>query len=97
MAFELGVHRHELGHHVGELCEFDLEHALFGPCSAGEDIENQLGSVDNFSAERFFKVSLLHPADLTVDKDHVGFEVGGDYGDFFDFSGAYERSFVGSV
>jgi hypothetical protein len=74
-----------------------LEHAFFGPCSAGEDIENQLGSVDNFSAKRFFKVSLLHPADLTVDKDHVRFEVGGDYGDFFDFSGAYERSFVGSV
>ena len=59
----------ELGHfnspprqarqHVIELGEFDLELAFLGAGVAGEDVENELGAVDDAGVDGFLDVALL--------------------------------------
>ena len=47
---------------VVELREFDLQLAFPGPRAAGEDIEDQLGAVEDFTVERLFEIALLGAA-----------------------------------
>jgi hypothetical protein len=54
------------------LGEFDLEHAFTSSRAACKDVEDELGAVDDFTAQTIFEVSLLGTADLAIDEDEVG-------------------------
>ena len=61
---------------VLELGELDLELALGGPGVAGEDVEDDLGAVDDRDLERRSSVALLARGELVVARDHVRVELG---------------------
>ena len=54
---------------VVQLGEFHLQAAFPGVGARGEDIENQLGSIDDFRVERLFQVALLGGSQVVVE-DH---------------------------
>ena len=51
------------GNKVAELSEFDLKMSFARAGTPGEDVEDQLGAVDNAAIEGFFKIALLRTAD----------------------------------
>src|SRR5205823_6923929 len=57
---------------VLELRELDLELALGAHGVLGEDVEDQLRSVDHARLERILERTLLHRAELVVDEQHLG-------------------------
>ena len=61
---------------VLELGELDLELALGADGVLGEDVEDQLGAVDDPRRERVLERALLGRVELVVDDQHVGAAVG---------------------
>src|SRR5262249_19293873 len=57
---------------VLELGELDLEFPLGADRVLGEDVEDQLGAVDDARAELVLQVSLLHRVELVVDEEALG-------------------------
>jgi hypothetical protein len=66
-----------------------------GGRAAGEDIQNQRGSVDDHDVEGAFEVALLGRGEIVVDHDHVVRDVGAPLLDLFQLAladvGAGER------
>ena len=57
---------------VLELRELDLELPLGAPRVLREDVEDQLGAVDDAGLERVLEGALLRRAELVVDEEHLG-------------------------
>ena len=57
---------------VFELRQLDLELALGGDGVLGEDVEDQLGAIDDAGLERILERALLNRRDLVVDDQDVG-------------------------
>ena len=59
VARQVGPHPLEPGQRVFELRQLDLEVGLVGPGVGGEDVEDDLGAVDDLDAERLLQVARL--------------------------------------
>ena len=57
---------------VLELRDLHLELALGAHRMLGEDVEDQLGAIDNARLERVFQGALLRRSELVVDEQHLG-------------------------
>ena len=57
---------------VLELRDFHLELALGAHRMLGEDVEDQLGAIDDARLERVFQGALLRRRELVVDEQHLG-------------------------
>ena len=74
-AAELGHFRSaagEPGQHVFQLGELDLKLAFAGAGVAGEDIQNELGPVDDTTGQLPFKIAQLRRSKVVVEEDEVG-------------------------
>jgi hypothetical protein len=56
------------------LRQLDLELGLAGLGSCGEDVENQLATVEDFGLDNFFKLANLAGREVVVEDYDVGFE-----------------------
>ncbi len=56
---------------VLELGELDLELPLGAGCMLGEDVEDQLGAVDDPGGEGVLERTLLHGVELVVDDEYL--------------------------
>ena len=61
---------------VLELRELDLELALGAPRVLREDVEDQLGPVDDTQLERVLEASLLARVEVVVDDQRLGARAG---------------------
>jgi hypothetical protein len=68
------------------LSEFDRESGFVGLSVGCEDIEDQFGSVDDFRADGFLKVSCLGWCQIVIEQNDVSFEVFDEHSELFDFS-----------
>jgi hypothetical protein len=77
---------------VFELCQLDLPPALARPCTAREDVEDQLCAIDDFALEPILELAELSRRQFVIDDDDsdVGFSAGGSQ--TRDFASADERS-----
>ena len=57
---------------VLELRELDLQLALGAPCVLGEDVEDQLGAVDDSRLQSVLERTLLGRSELVVREEHLG-------------------------
>ncbi len=62
----------EAGQRVDELGQLDLELALVRPGPLGEDVEDDLGPVEDLDLDLVLEVLLLGGVEVTVEDDHVG-------------------------
>src|SRR5437868_11087316 len=65
----LGAMSGEPRQHVVELRQLDLQPAFPGACTAGEDIENDLGAVDDLDPKLLFEIALLSRCQVAVEDD----------------------------
>ena len=72
----------EAGEDVLELGEFHLQAAFSSAGSAGEDIEDELGAVDDANADGPFQIALLGGGKVVIKDDDVGL---GGFGIFLEF------------
>jgi succinyl-diaminopimelate desuccinylase len=79
---------------VFELCQLDLELPLGASRMLREDVEDQLGAVDDPGLQRVFERSLLWGAELTVDEEHLGGRTRKGLLELRQLSLAHERSYV---
>lgn len=82
---------------VLELSVLDLQLAFARACPLGEDIEDELGSIDNAGVELGFDVAELGGAELVVEDDEIGLAGFDRSGEFFEFAFADEVGPVGHV
>jgi hypothetical protein len=68
------------------LSEFDRESGFVGLSVGCEDIEDLFGSVDDFCADGFLKVSCLGWCQIVIEQNDVSFEVFDEHSELFDFS-----------
>ena len=85
----------EPGQHVFKLGELDLELAFPSAGVAGEDVEDELGAVDDAAGQGVFEVAKLGGREVVIDEDDGGVSGGGDSGDFFDFAAAEQGRGIG--
>jgi hypothetical protein len=71
--------------------ELNLKPAFAGSGALGEDVEDDLRTVDDRQLERFFEPPLLAWRELVVKHDQTGTPVGRQLANFLDFPGADER------
>ncbi len=86
----------EAGQHVFELGEFDLEFARTGLGALGEDVEDDLGAIDDVDADLGFEVAGLDRGKVAVEDDEVCADGLGVEGDFLDFAFADDGLGVGT-
>jgi succinyl-diaminopimelate desuccinylase len=79
---------------VLELRELDLELPLRAPSVLREDVEDQLGAVDNPRLQCIFERSLLCRAELVVDEEHLASGVSEGLLELRQLSLADERSYI---
>src|SRR3990172_1533653 len=72
LALELGVQRHQLGQQVRELGQFDLKLPLPRAGAPGENVQDQLSSVHDSTADAFGQVAGLNGVQFRVDYHDVG-------------------------
>ncbi len=53
------------------MCEFHLQAAFPGTRAAGEDIEDQLRSIDYLDPDFFLQIALLRRRKVLIEDDHV--------------------------
>ena len=70
--FEVLPHPPHARQVVFELSELDLELALGAARMLGEDVEDQLGAIDDPCGQRIFEPALLGRAELVVDEQGLG-------------------------
>jgi hypothetical protein len=87
----------EAGQQIIELRQLHLKPALARPGARREEIEDELGAVEDFGAEPVFEVSLLSGSQVAVEQDGVGCGGFDRSFDFGDFAGADESGGFGSV
>jgi len=71
-SFEVLPHTSHARQVVLELGQFDLELALGGDRVLGEDVENELGAIDDPRFQRVLETALLRRSELVVDDQHLG-------------------------
>src|SRR5262249_40409523 len=71
-ALEMLPLAHEARQEVGELGQLDLQLALHGARTLGEDVEDERGAVDDLEAERAAEVALLHGRERIVGDHEIG-------------------------
>jgi len=96
----------ELGHgfaaageareHVFKLREFDLELALAGAGVAGEDVEDQLGSVEDAAGKRGLEIAQLGGREVVVEENQIGLDGRGQGSDLLDLAGTDESGRIGT-
>ncbi len=57
---------------VIQLRQFHLQAAFASARARGENIQDELGAVDDFGVQRLFQVALLGGGEVVVEDDHVG-------------------------
>ena len=70
--------------------KLDLQRALAGARAPPEDFQNQSGAVDDFGAESFFKIALLHRRQGAIDHDEADVLLPNPGGDVVHLAGADE-------
>lgn len=85
---EVGPHALEAGHGVLELGEFDLELGLVGAGAGGEDVEDDLGAVDDLDLEGLFEVAGLGGSEIVVEEGEVGLVGLDELAELVDLAGA---------
>ena len=83
------------GQHVFELRQFYLELAFARSRMAGENIQDELGAVDDPAGQRVLQVAQLGWAQIVVDDGNICLRRSRDPGDLFHFAAAHERRRVG--
>ena len=77
------------------LCELDLQCRLIGLCMGGEDVENNLLSVDDGERGHLFPIALLRWREKVIEDDDFRFCVFGELCDFLCLSFADEQPWIG--
>ncbi len=95
-AFEVVPHGAETGVGVLELCEFDLEFGLVCGGSAGEDVEDEFGAVEDFSADDLFDVGDLPGREVVIEDDEAGVGLLAEVAEFLDLARAHVGSRIGA-
>ena len=78
----MAPHAGEAGEEILELGEFDLQSALAGAGSGGENVENQLAAVDDLAVGDFFEIPALRGRKLIVENHGGRLFFSGGFGDF---------------
>ena len=73
-AFEVAPHGFEPGKGVLELGELDLELGLGGSGARGEDVKDELGTVNDLDAGELLEGSTLGGSEVAIGNDNVGVE-----------------------
>jgi hypothetical protein len=60
-----------------ELSEFHLQLGFAGASPRGEEVEDQLAAVDDFSLDDFFQTANLSRGQIVIEDHHVGLGVDG--------------------
>src|SRR5581483_3062525 len=90
-AREMGPLPRQARAHVFELRELDLKLALVAARPLGEDVEDQLASVDDAELECVLEVALLRGSQVFVEDDEVGFRFFDGDANLLDLAAADER------
>ena len=72
LAFEVGPEAAEAGDQVAQLGQFDLKAAFDGPGALGEDIEDELGAVDDADAQKVLEGASLGGGEVVVEDGQAG-------------------------
>lgn len=96
-AFEVGPHGAEAGVGVFELGDFDLEFGFVGAGAGGEDVEDELGAVEDFAVGDFFDFGDLSWGEVVVEDDGSGVELGAGGFEFFEFAFAHVGACDGAL
>ena len=88
------------GQQILELRQFHLEAPFSGARPAGEDVEDELGAIDDpcgsaTGRDSGLDIALLGGSEVVIDDDDIGFEGFGKLADFFDFAFAEKRGGIG--
>jgi hypothetical protein len=83
--------------HVFELRKFDLQLALTSAGVPREDIEDQLGAINNAGVNNALDIALLRRREIVVEQNNVGGNRGRRARDLFELSFADQCGRVGSV
>jgi hypothetical protein len=78
------------------LSELDLELALASASVAGEDVEDELGAVEDATGQRGFEVAQLRGRKVVIEENEIGVGGGDDGCDLLDFAGADECGGIGA-
>src|SRR5689334_19454920 len=74
-----------------QLRQLDLEFALAGAGTLGEDIENQGGAIENLALEKLFQIAALRRRKFVVEDDGVDLVLLTPFGEFGGFARPDER------
>ena len=85
----------QAGQLVFELCEFYLELALAGLGVAGEDVEDELRTVDDVAGKPGFDVAQLRGGEVVVEENKRGVGGGHDANNLVEFALADEAGGIG--
>ncbi len=66
----------ESGQKVLQLGEFDLKLAFARSGTAGENVEDELSTVDDLAVKELFEITLLRAAEFVIEKNDVDVESG---------------------
>ena len=83
--------------HVFQLRQLHLQLAFAGPRMAGENIEDELGAVDHAHVDKLFDIALLRSGEIVIEQKQIGGDRSSGAGNFFQFSAADERGWIGTV
>jgi hypothetical protein len=70
--------------------QFDLESALFRPCTSPEDFKDQAGAVDDLCAPGLLEIALLYRAERAIHDDETDLLSPDQPGQFLDLAAADE-------
>jgi hypothetical protein len=73
-----------------ELSQFNLQLPLAGPCAAGEDVQDQHGSIQDLAFEHSLKIATLRRAQFVVEDDGIHLLLSAEFGEFLGLSAADE-------
>jgi hypothetical protein len=97
LALQVGPGAHQPRALVFEPRQFDLQLALGGAGSAGEDLQDQAGAVHHLGFPGLFQVALLDRRQLVVDHDEVAAQLVGQVVDLLDLALAEQGSGHGAA
>jgi hypothetical protein len=80
---------------VLKLRQFDRQTRFVGPSSRGEDVQNQLGAIEHFDTDGFFKVPDLRGVQVIIEDHQVGVMTFDHQAKFFDFAFAKVSGVIG--